>query len=128
MRMPARTLEEYLSLPYHIELTPDCDEEGRRGWVAEVVELPGCISQGESPDEAVVRVRDAMSGWISVALEDDLDIPEPSDSSPYSGQFRVRLPKGLHAAISRAAAREGVSLNQFVTGALAGAVRWRAES
>lgn len=115
--------EDYLELPYHIELVRDEDEEGNAGYVAEVEELPGCISQGSTPEEAVHNIRDAMVGWISVALKDGHDIPEPRRN--YSGRFVVRLPQSLHAELARHAAREGASLNQFVTSSLAAAVRWR---
>jgi predicted RNase H-like HicB family nuclease len=43
--------------------------------VAEVEELPGAISQGATPEEAVSSVYDAMAGWISIALEDGKEIP-----------------------------------------------------
>lgn len=40
------------------------------------------------------------------------------DYTKYSGKFTVRLPKSLHQALVDRAAREGVSLNLFVTNAL----------
>lgn len=120
-----RTVEEYLDLPYQIVLVRDQDEAGRSGWVAEVEELPGCLSQGASPEEAVVHLRDAMQGWLSVALEDGREIPEPRNRSTYSGRLIVRMPQSLHAELARAADQEGVSLNQFITTALAGAIGWR---
>jgi antitoxin HicB len=124
------TTDDYLALPYRVALTPDRDEDGRVGWVAEIPDLPGCISQGDTPDDTVERVRDAMVGWISVALEDGREIPLPRDENTddraYSGRFLVRLPASLHAELARQAEREGVSLNQLVATALAGAVGWRA--
>ena len=69
-RTTDRTLDGYLSLPYTIVLTHDRDDDGNEGFVAEVRELPGCMSQGETPEDAVRSVYDAMAGWISVALED----------------------------------------------------------
>ena len=120
-----KALEEYRALPYRIVLTPDEDEEGRRGFVAEVVELPGCMSQGATPNEAVEGVRDAMAGWISVALEDGRDIPEPGEHEErYSGKFLVRMPRGLHASLARTADAEGVSINQFVVSVVSGACGW----
>jgi antitoxin HicB len=117
--------EEYLELPYEIVLVRDQDEEGNSGWVAEVEELPGCISQGATAEEALTNVRNAMVGWLSVALEEGLSIPDPRARSNYSGRFIVRVPQSLHAELARAAEREGVSLNQFVTNALASVVGWR---
>src|SRR5205085_12022453 len=66
LQMTQRTLEEYLQLPYGIVVTHDRDDDGAEGYVAEVRELPGCISQGDSPEDAVRNVYDAMGGWISV--------------------------------------------------------------
>ena len=120
-----RSVEQYLELPYTFVVVHDVDVDGNQGWVAEVEELPGCISQGQTPEEAITRVRDAMSGWIAVALEDGVDIPVPEDDGEFSGRFLVRLPTSLHADLARSAGREGVSLNSFVAGALAGAVGWR---
>jgi predicted RNase H-like HicB family nuclease len=122
-----RTVEEYLELPYGIIVTHDHDDDGNEGFVAEVRELPGCISQGETPEEAVRNVYDAMAGWISVALDDGGEIPEPRDESKYSGRFLLRLPRGLHAELARQAEAEGVSLNQYATMMLAGATGWRRE-
>jgi antitoxin HicB len=120
------TTEDYLALPYRVTLIPDRDEDGRSGWVAEIPDLPGCISQGDTPGEAVERVHDAMAGWISVTLEDGREIPPPTEERAYSGKFLVRLPASLHAELVRQAEREEVSLNQLVATALAGFVGWRA--
>lgn len=112
-------LTDYMERPYAIELIRDRDDEGNDGWVAEVEELPGCMSQGRTAEEAVANVRDAMVGWISVALEDGRRIPEPRATDRYSGKFIVRVPHSLHADLALAAEREGVSLNQFVATTLA---------
>jgi antitoxin HicB len=118
-------LDEYLGLPYRITIVHDRDEEGNEGFVAEVEELPGAISQGSTPQEAVSSVYDAMAGWISVALEDGREIPKPRDPDSYSGRFLLRLPRGLHAELARQAEQEGVSLNQYVATTLAAASGWR---
>jgi predicted RNase H-like HicB family nuclease len=118
-----KTLEEYLDLPYSVVVTQDRDDGV--GYIAEIGELPGVISQGDTPSEAMERARDAMVGWLSVAIEDGLDIPEPGDVE-HSGRFVLRLPSGLHARLAREAERQGVSLNQFTAAALAGVVGWRA--
>lgn len=119
-----KRVEDYLELPYHVELVRDEDEEGNAGWVAEVEELPGCMSQGGTAEEAATHVRDAMQDWISVALEDGKDIPLPRGEG-YSGRFVVRIPSTLHAELAHAAERENVSLNSFTVGVLASSVGWR---
>lgn len=118
-------IKSILDGPYHIVLVRDSDEVGYSGYVAEVSELPGCWSQGATAAEAIDAVRDAMRGWTSVAVEDGREIPRPAQSPTASGRFIVRLPRTLHGELARRSTEEGVSLNQFVTAALAGAVGWR---
>lgn len=120
-----KTIEDYLRLPYRIVLTHDEDEDGNEGFVAEVEELPGVYSQGKTPAEAVEGVFDAMQGWLSVALQDNIEIPEPLNRDDYSGRILLRLPRTLHGELLRQAEREGVSLNQFLLAVLASAVNWR---
>jgi predicted RNase H-like HicB family nuclease len=123
-----KTLDDYLALPWNIVIQHDRDDEGNEGYVAQVRELPGAMSQGDSPEEAVRNVYDAMAGWISVALEDGLPVPEPREPSGFSGRFLLRLPRGLHAELARQAELEGVSLNQYVATMLAGAAGWHAQA
>lgn len=56
-----KTLNEYLSLPYRMELTPDPDEGG---YVVSFPDLPGCLSTGETLDEAVTNAEDAKKAWL----------------------------------------------------------------
>jgi hypothetical protein len=46
-------------------------------------------------------------------------------SGSYSGRLLLRMPRSLHEELARASDRDGVSLNQFITGVLASAVDWR---
>jgi predicted RNase H-like HicB family nuclease len=35
------------------------------GWiVAEITELPGCVSQGKNEAEAIANIREAVAGWL----------------------------------------------------------------
>jgi len=110
-----KTIEYYLSLPYTIELAP----EPQGGWFVSIRELPGCMSQGDTPEEAIEMIQDAMRGWIEVSLEDGDTIPEPRPLEDYSGKFVVRVPRSLHQDLVKTADREGVSLNQYINVALA---------
>ncbi len=119
--MAQRTLEEYLELPYTIEVLYD-DSDGEPGWVASVVELPGCITQGDTFEELGEMIHEAMLGWIEIVLEDGREVPEPRPFDDYSGKFVTRVPRSLHRDLVRAAERDGVSLNSFVNVSLARAV------
>jgi predicted RNase H-like HicB family nuclease len=43
---------------------------GESGYVAECLEIPGCISEGETKEEAEANIKDAVRGCLSVIFED----------------------------------------------------------
>lgn len=110
--MTNKNLDYYLGLPYKYSIYPA--QEG--GYVIEIPDLPGCISQGETVEEAVSMIEDAKRGWLELALEQGAEIPEPTAmvSADYSGKFNVRVPKSLHKSLVENAKTENVSLNQLV--------------
>lgn len=116
-------LERYADLPYHVTLVRDAEEKGRP-WTAAVEELPACTSRGKTAQEAVSGIEEAMARWIAAALEAGRDVPEPKSGTGHSGRLLLRMPRTLHAGLTRVAEREGVSLNQFITDVLASAIGW----
>ena len=100
---------------YHYSATiqPLSEEEGG-GYLVSFPDLPGCIADGATPEEAFRQAEDAMLAWIKTAEEFGDSIPKPSSLTRYSGQWRMRAPKSLHAALAARAKEEGVSLNTLV--------------
>jgi predicted RNase H-like HicB family nuclease len=45
-------------------------------WVAECPSLPGCISQGNTREDAVINIREAIRGYTAALEEDHLPIPQ----------------------------------------------------
>lgn len=86
----AKDLDYYMSLEYEIKLRKLMEEEGS-GWFAEIPSLPGCMSDGETVEEALSNLNNAKKSWIETSLELGRIIPEPS-SDDFSGQLRVRMP------------------------------------
>jgi len=109
-----REVERYMAMPYRIELTPDED-----GWVVSIPDLPYCISQGGTVDEAMEMIRDAQRSWLVVALSHEDSIPEPRAEPAYSGKFMLRVPPTLHRDLAEGAEHQKVSLNQYVLTLLA---------
>jgi RNA polymerase sigma-B factor len=110
----------YLDRPYHIVVVRNGE-----GWVASVEELPGCEVHAASAEEATQAIHGAMEEWIADALEQGREVPEPRGAASYSGRLMLRMPHSLHAELARAAERDEVSLNQFITSSLASVVGWR---
>jgi antitoxin HicB len=48
------------------------------GFLATVPDLPGCMSDGETPEEALVNIRDAVAAWIDEARALGREVPAPS--------------------------------------------------
>jgi predicted RNase H-like HicB family nuclease len=98
------------------------------GWTARVDELPGCTAEGATPEDAATRVQEAMRVWVADAVAEGRAVPKARSAASHSGRLLVRMPQSLHAELARAAEREEISLNQFITSSLASAVNWRGAS
>ena len=105
-------------LEYAVLLRPLQEQDGG-GFEALVPDLPGCMSDGDTYEEALENVFDAIESWKEGAEELGRTVPEPGSSL---GQWRQRVPKTLHETLKHVAQQEGVSLNQLVTAILAQAI------
>ncbi|MBO4819233.1 MAG: toxin-antitoxin system HicB family antitoxin [Firmicutes bacterium] len=106
------TVAEYMKLPYSRIIQPIADESGSY-FAASVLEFEGCISVGNTFEEAYRNLNEAMELWLEVALQGGKQIPECISSEDYSGRFVIRIPKSLHKKLAIEASIEGVSLNQY---------------
>ena len=97
-----KTLNEYMSMSYKMEIIEDQDEGG---FVISYPDLPGCITCGDT--------KDAKRVWIRAALEEGIVIYEPDSLENYSGQFKLRIPRSLHRSLAEHSQREGISMNQY---------------
>lgn len=92
-------------------------------FVATCAEFPGLSGIGESEAEALTELGTVLGAVAELYAEEGRSLPEPKTPLGYSGQFRLRLPKSLHAQLAEAAASEGVSLNTMIVTLLAGGNR-----
>ena len=105
-----RTIEEYMRLPYRMEIIPDTVEGG---FAVRFPELPGCLTCGDTLEEAVRNAADCKKEWLIAAMEEGITIPEPVSEEEYSGQFKQRIPKSLHKSLAEHSKAEGISKNQY---------------
>ncbi len=105
-----KTLNEYMKLPYRIEIVEDTEEGG---FVVSFPDLPGCLTVGETVEDAVANAMDAKKSWLEAAIESSGMIPEPDSLEEYSGQFKLRIPRSLHRLLAEHSKREGISMNQY---------------
>lgn len=71
-------------LTYPVVIEPLSEEDGG-GFVALVPDLPGCMSDGETPEEAVANVQDAIAAWMEAATDHGRPIPAPSQHLALAG-------------------------------------------
>lgn len=110
MQLPqTKDLAYYLSLNYPMELVED---DGRL--VASIPDLPGCVSFGDTPEEALANLKATKQLWLEGALASGETIVEPSTIEDFSGKFVLRIPRSLHQALDREARHQGASLNTYI--------------
>ena len=59
---------------YHINLFWSSDDDC---WIADVPDLKPCSAHGDTPDEAIANIQNAIQLWLETATECGLPIPEP---------------------------------------------------
>ena len=112
-------------------------EEG--GYMVEVPDLPGCVTEGDTLAEAIFMGEDAASGWVLLELEEGREAPAASrmeDIRPEEGSFvsllsldmgayaeqygakAVRKNLTIPAWLNTFAERQKVNFSQVLTDAL----------
>ena len=72
-----RRAKELASRAYQVHVFPDASTDGELGFVATVPELPICMADGDSVEEAKHNLESAIVDFIYFLLEDGLPVPEP---------------------------------------------------
>ena len=85
----------------------------------EYPDIPGCMSDGETIEEAIENGREALRDCIDVFRESSRKLPKPTI---VAAQWRQRLPRTLYSKLTRQAESEGVSINSLVTAIIAEAI------
>lgn len=106
--------KEVLDKGYVRRLTPDATG----GYVASILEFPGCVAEGETAEEALHNLDNAAESWIEVARAHGREIREPIDFEGCSGKFALRMPRTLHRQVAELAELEGCSVNQLLVAAI----------
>lgn len=89
------------------------------GYTATIHELPGCIAEGDTAEEALAQLDSVANSWIESAKASGYPITPPIDYEGASGKVALRISRRLHQIAAERAELEGISLNQFIGNALA---------
>jgi len=93
--------------PYTIRISKDETIDGQIVYLAMHPELPGCMAQGETVEEAIENLKEVTLEYILSLLEDRLPIPIPSGrltktTTSYSISNTVTGSKSFLDALSEA--------------------------
>lgn len=90
-----------------VELRPLTEEEGG-GWLASFPDLPGCMSDGETPEEALHNAAEAEAAWLAANEK----WGKAKTEKP--ARLVARLPRSIHRDLQERASEEGVSVNTMM--------------
>lgn len=93
--------------------------EEDNAFVATCPEFEGVSALGDTADQALAEAQIALRLMVETYQQEQWNLPEPANLQSYSGQFRLRVPRSLHARLAEAAADDGVSLNTYAVSLLA---------
>ena len=103
---------------YQFTVRPLTNEEGG-GYLVEYTDIPGCLSDGNTIEEAIQNGRQALQDTLEVFRESGRPLPKTTIEA---AQWRQRLPRTLYSKLTLQAEKEGVSINSFVTAIIAEAI------
>lgn len=90
-----------------VELRPLTETEGG-GWLASFPDLPGCMSDGNTPEEALRNAIEAEGAWIAANEHWGKSRTEKP------ARLVARLPRSIHRNLQERASAEGVSINTMM--------------
>lgn len=75
------TIDDYMKLNYDIVVVPEECTDGSLCYRAEHPQLPGCMSHGVTPEEALINLTEAKRLYIQTLLDKGLEVPLPISTS-----------------------------------------------
>ena len=83
-------------------------------YVVQVPELVGCMTHGDTLEEAVAHAKEAIEGYIERLKDRGLSVPQPLAEQSFSGKIPLRIDPNLHRDLVIKARIEGKSLNKYI--------------
>lgn len=83
-------------IEYPVVITPLSEEDGG-GYLGFAPDLPGCMSDGATPEEALNNLFDAITEWLDVQVGREIEIPQPGDASQRAREREEKLIDAIHS-------------------------------
>ena len=69
-------------MKYAVRIFPLKPEDGG-GYGVDAPDLPGCFTDGDTPEEALVNIKETIKDWLEIAKLDKRTIPKPKFATDY---------------------------------------------
>ena len=106
-----KDLNYYLSLPWTYRFEWSNED---KCYVASIAELKGCVSEGDTIENAVKMIEDALYSYIDGCLAANITIPEPLKPMDFKGKILYRITPEKHYKIAKRAKALGISINTLI--------------
>lgn len=106
-----KSLDYYLNLPWSYRIEWDDADKCFLGSIEELEENMTC---GETPEEVLKNLKDALESYVLTSFKTGLEIPEPAKLSNYKGNITYRTTPIKHYKIAKKASAEGKSINKYI--------------
>ncbi len=87
-------------------------------YVARAVDLPGCHTEGKTPEAAVAEVYEAIAGWLETARKKRISVPAPSRFKEETRKFLLRIESQNVIKLESLATVQRKSLNTLINEAI----------
>ena len=123
-KMAKKHLDYYLNLPYTY-IIEWSDVDGC--FLGSIVELERNMTCGQTREEVLSNLRDALASYVTTSLDNNMEIPEPLKMGDFKGSITYRTSKERHYRLAKQAKLYGKSINAFIDEAIGEKLRETAQ-
>jgi len=113
--MAKRKLDYYLNLPYTY-IIEWSDVDGC--FLGSIVELERYMTCGQTREEVLSNLKEALVSYVTTSLDNNIEIPEPLKIDDFKGSITYRTSKERHYRLAKQAKFYGKSINSFIDEAI----------
>ena len=109
--MTKKNVNYYMNLPYtYLIEWSDIDE----CFLGSIVELERNMTCGQTREEVLANLKEALVSYVTTSLENNMEIPEPLKIKDFKGNITYRTSKERHYRLAKQAKLYGKSINAFI--------------
>jgi len=113
--MAKKNLKYYLNLPYTY-IIEWSDVDGC--FLGSIVELERNMTCGQTREEVLTNLKEALVSYVTTSLDNNMEIPEPIKLEDFKGSITYRTSKERHYKLAKQAKLYGKSINAFIDEAI----------